>query len=437
MTIMNTMPAYNLKVVVAETGIKPDTLRAWERRYGLPNPERTKGKHRLYSQHDLDLIKWLIARQSEGLSISRAVKLWKQLEEDGQNPLLDYGESVVEETAVSPPVTGNRIDELRQGWIDACHKFDEARAEQVLAQAFAIYPSETVCLQVLMQGLASIGQQWYEGNASVQQEHFASALAMRRLHTLLSAAPPPTRRERIVVACPPQEDHTFAPLLIALMLRYRGWDVIYLGADVPAERLESTLDTIRPDLVLLTAQQLHTAASLLEITNFLRKQKVTVAFGGLIFNILPDLHKRIPGHFLGARLEDITHVVENLINYGMPAVEPPPISELYRTAGLHFRQQQSQIEAHMWQQFQQAEVPYEHFTNANVHMARNILSALTLGDMAYIGVELAWIKQLLANYEWADGTLNYYLSAYHEAVDLYTNGSTRPVVDWLEQIIEN
>lgn len=437
MTVMNTMPAYNLKVIVAETGIKPDTLRAWERRYGLPNPQRTKGKHRLYSQHDLELIKWLIARQSEGLSISRAVKLWKQLEEDGQNPLLVYAEVATEQTAVYPPVTGNRIDELRQSWIDACYQFDEAGSEQALAQAFAIYPPETVCLQVLMQGLAAIGKQWYEGSVSVQQEHFASALAMRRLHTLLSAAPPPTRRERIIIACPPQEDHTFAPLLIALMLRYRGWDVVYLGADVPVERLESTLDTIRPNLILLTAQQLYTAASLLDIANFLREQKVTVAFGGLIFNILPDLHKRIPGHFLGARLEDITHVVENLINYGSPADEPLPISDTYRLAGLYFRQQQSQIEAHIWQQFQQAGIPYEHFTNANMHMARNILSALTLGDMAYIGVELVWIKQLLANHRWPDGALEQYLAVYHEAVASLADESVQPIVDWLAKIIKN
>ena len=89
--INGTTPTYNLKVIVSETGIKPDTLRAWERRYGLPAPERTKGKHRLYSQYDLEIIKWLIARQDEGMSISRAVKLWRQLEEEGQDPLLVYG----------------------------------------------------------------------------------------------------------------------------------------------------------------------------------------------------------------------------------------------------------------------------------------------------------------------------------------------------------
>lgn len=437
MTTINTTPAFNLKVVVAETGIKPDTLRAWERRYGLPDPHRTKGKHRLYSQYDVEIIKWLIARQEEGLSISRAVKLWQRLEEEGQNPLLTYGEDAAAEGTAVAAVTGTRIEELRQAWIEACHRFSEAAAEQVLAQAFAIYPPETVVLQVIRQGLAAIGNQWYEGEATVQQEHFASALAMRRLHTLLAAAPPPTHRERIIVACPPREDHAFAPLLLALLLRYRGWDVVYLGADVPRERLESTLETVKPQLVLLSAQQLHTASTLLMITQFLQEQGVPVAFGGLIFSRLPDLHKRIPGHFLGNRLEDVPHVVENLIRFGPPIPETKPVTESYQVALTHFRQRQSQVEAHLWQKFQQAEMPYEHFVNANMHMARNIISALMLGDMNYIGIELAWIEQLLANYQWPSGTLQRYLVAYHEAVDIYLNGEGRPIADWLAQVVSN
>jgi DNA-binding transcriptional MerR regulator len=436
MTTTSTTPAFNLKAVVAETGIKADTLRAWERRYGLPQPQRSKGKHRLYSQYDLEIIKWLIARQGEGMSISRAVNLWRQMEEEGESPLLAYGAEKVEGTAVVP-LTGNRIEELRQSWIDACHQFNETAAEQVLAQAFAIYPPETVCLQVLMQGLATIGSQWYADEATVQQEHFASALAMRRLHTLLAAAPPPTRRERIIVACPPQEDHAFAPLLLTLMLRYRGWDVIYLGTNVPRERLETTLDAIRPQLIVLTAQQLHTAASLASIANFLQEQKIQIGFGGLIFNLIPPLHTHIAGHFLGERLEDTPHLIEDLIRFEPPAQNVPPVAESYRVASSQFRQQQSQIEAHVWQEFQQAEIPYAHIVNANRYIARNIIAALSLGDMDYIGRELDWIKQLLANYQWSSGTLQHYLSAYHEASDLYLNGRGQPVVEWLAQVIQN
>lgn len=76
----NHIPTFNMKVVVHETGLKPDTLRAWERRYGVPNPQRTSGGHRLYSQYEIDMLKWLVARQTEGMSISHAVELWQQLE---------------------------------------------------------------------------------------------------------------------------------------------------------------------------------------------------------------------------------------------------------------------------------------------------------------------------------------------------------------------
>src|SRR5512135_1445287 len=83
----STTPAFNLKVVLKETGLGADTLRAWERRYGLPVPQRTQGGHRLYSQRDIETIKWLMARQAEGLSISRAVDLWNKQNASGSDPL--------------------------------------------------------------------------------------------------------------------------------------------------------------------------------------------------------------------------------------------------------------------------------------------------------------------------------------------------------------
>ncbi|MFN3334677.1 MAG: MerR family DNA-binding transcriptional regulator, partial [Caldilinea sp.] len=51
MTYSDKTPIYNLKAVVQETGLKADTLRAWERRYGVPTPQRTDSGHRLYSQY--------------------------------------------------------------------------------------------------------------------------------------------------------------------------------------------------------------------------------------------------------------------------------------------------------------------------------------------------------------------------------------------------
>ena len=69
-------PTYNLKAVIKEIGLTADTLRAWERRYGLPMPQRTRGGHRLYSERDIHVIKWLRRQQSDGLAISRAIGKW-------------------------------------------------------------------------------------------------------------------------------------------------------------------------------------------------------------------------------------------------------------------------------------------------------------------------------------------------------------------------
>src|SRR5574342_731525 len=113
--ISNT-PAYNLKVVLKETGLPADTLRAWERRYGLPVPQRTPGGHRLYSERDIHTIKWLMARQAEGLSISRAVGLWNEQLASGSDPLAGLspaGLSPVQATPATHPPADTTLDTLR------------------------------------------------------------------------------------------------------------------------------------------------------------------------------------------------------------------------------------------------------------------------------------------------------------------------------------
>ncbi|NOH02062.1 MAG: hypothetical protein HND47_08920 [Chloroflexi bacterium] len=88
-------------------------------------------------------------------------------------------------------------------WVTACLNFSETQAEQALNKAFSMFPVESVCLHVLQKGMSKIGNLWYENHASVQQEHFASGLAMRRLDALLSASPAPTRPQILLVGCPP------------------------------------------------------------------------------------------------------------------------------------------------------------------------------------------------------------------------------------------
>jgi len=307
---MEKEPFYNLKAVLRQTGLKADTLRAWERRYGLPSPKRSEGGHRLYSRREIETIKWLIARQEEGLSISRAVDLWEQIRAQGRDPL---SSSLPEPAAAAPVLSGETVAELRQEWTSACLDYDEQRAEQVLAQAFALYPPETVALELLQKAASQIGDAWFRGEITVQQEHFCSGLAVRRLQALIMGAPPPSRPGRIVIACPPHEEHVISLLVLTFLLRRRGFEVIYLGANVPLERLETLVQAARPQLVILAAQLQDTAATLQEMASSLRRAGVRVAYGGLAFNLAPDLRQRVAGHFLGETVDQALPAIDALL----------------------------------------------------------------------------------------------------------------------------
>ncbi len=438
MASTNNEPSYNLKAVVKETGLKPDTLRAWERRYDFPQPKRTAGGHRLYSQQDINILKWLVARQKEGLSISRAVELWRQLEAEGQLPIgqTSFPGSFAA-TATAAPTSGQTLEQLRDGWVDACMEFDEQTAERILTQAFALYPSEVTCTQLLMPALAKIGEGWYRGDFTVQQEHFASALATRRLEALLAATPIPTRPERILVGCPPQEEHTIGSLLLSLFLRRQGWDVVYLGANVPIAQMEVTIASVEPQLVILSAHRLPTAATLQEMAQFLQDKQIPLAFGGTVFDNLPNLQKRIPGHFLGANLNEATHLVEHLITTKLPAPVVEPASEIYQQALTHYSQRQPAVEASVWESLTGAGISEHHLSEAGYNLSRNIIAALTLGNVEFLESDIMWVANLLVNYQLSTTLLCIYLEAYYNAVDTQLDERAAPVKTWLAQVIDN
>lgn len=449
-------PIYNLKAVVQETGLKPDTLRAWERRYGLPDPQRTASGHRLYSQNDIELLKWLLARQNEGMSISRAIDLWRRLQAESRDPLRTMPlQNTIDTSATSHPTsftpvskTGSpqgeqpekerdTLGQLREGWLASCLNFDEQRAEQITTQAFALFPAEKVCVELLQQGLAAIGQGWYAGTITVQQEHFASVLAARRLEALLAATPPPTRPGRILIGCPPEEAHTFAPLLLTLLLRRRSWDVIFLGANVPVEDFILTVEAANPQLVLLTAQLLFTAAGIREMGELIHEARVPMGYGGLIFTQLPELYNHITGHYLGNTIPGAIATIEQLMITQRLPLPIAPLAPHHEETLTNFRSHQALIDAEVWRSFGNGAMPHSLLRKANINFSRDIIAALALGDIRYLGIDLAWIKGLLMNhYQIPETLVTDYLQAYLNATETVFNGHGPVLSNWLRQILQ-
>ncbi len=429
-------PYYNLRAVVTQTGLNPATIRAWERRYGLPSPERTDGGHRQYSQRDIDTLKWLIARQDEGISISHAIQMWRAFVERGEDPLLGLvGEPAVSQPEIVSSLAGSQIAEMRQAWIDACLDFDRVTAEQVLASAFAQYNPETVCIEVLLKGISEIGRGWYDGRITIQQEHFASALSVQRLDMLIAAAAPPTRKERIVVATAPHDYHVLSPLLITYLLRRRGWDVVYLGANVPADEMEDTILQLQPSLVIISAQLLQTAASLKDIAVLLHEHEVPMAFGGSIFNHMPDVCRLIPGHYLGGSLEEAVCNAAELAGRSSAADKlwSDP-AEAYEGTLLQFQVRRAAIESHVWEVFIRNNQPKKDLADINKDIAGTIEAALILGDINLLPKDINYIEYLLMGYRLPSFVIGAYIAAYYEAAQMYLGEECSAIVDWLAKL---
>jgi hypothetical protein len=184
---------------------------------------------------------------------------------------------------------------------------------------------------------------------------------------------------------------------------------------------------------------LHTAAALLETAQVLRDMEAPMAFGGRIFSAMPELHRRIPGHFLGQGLQEVTETVSDIFRRQPPIPTVEPISPAYQRAIDAYRTHQAAIENRVWTILRTADrvdIPYEHTTNANLHLARDIVAALRLGDVSLLGKEISWTEKLLLNYSMPPQMLRGYLEAYGQAVREILGEDGRPIVDWFTAVTE-
>lgn len=308
-------PVFNVKAITRQTGVAAATLRAWERRYGVPSPPRTDSGYRLYSARDVAIIRWLRAQIEGGMSISQAVHLLRSLQ--AQSPDGQAHTAHARPTESGEPSSYRRLhDEI----LAAAGEFDEEHIEQVLGEAFSLYPVEEVCLQLIQPVLVTLGERWRLGEVNISVEHFVTNVMRRKLLALMAASPPSTREARVVSGCAPGEYHEIGVLMISLFLRRRGFGVIYLGQNIAAARFHEMLTKTRPNLVLLSASSLVTAANMLEIATELHDRLasdgVIVAFGGRIFNQVPALRRHVPGVYMGDTAREATDRLSELLTGG-------------------------------------------------------------------------------------------------------------------------
>jgi methanogenic corrinoid protein MtbC1 len=300
---LSTSPVFNTKAVARETGVPADTFRAWERRYGVPRPQRTAGGHRLYSERDIAIIRWLRDRTDDGINISHAVILL----------------STILDTPVAEPADSGepRAITLMVGeFVQALIEFDLVRAERLLSEAFSIYPFEHVLIELIQPAMVEIGDCWQRGEINVAVEHFATQFVQRKLAGLMNVFEGGGHRGPIVVGCAPGELHDLGTMILSLFLVRRGWNVVYLGPQLPLLELLETVRVVKPLLVCLSASTLATATESIAVARSLKETYPTIPFGygGRIFNMNPEIRPSMLGTFLGHDAREFVEIASTLIS---------------------------------------------------------------------------------------------------------------------------
>ena len=217
-------PKYTIKVLSDRTGVQPVTLRAWERRYNLIVPERMENNYRLYSDQDIQVVRWITHRMDEGLSISKAAKEYHDLRENGIWP--EALPTVLIPMPVEKPFHQPQV--YSKKLFKALTSHDEVSAKKIIDDIQSMFDLKVIFLDIFSPCLYQIGEAWYRGKIRIATEHYASAFIRGILMNLLTAFPIYSQAPKLLIGCPQEEFHELASLMLSVLLRREGYLVEFL-----------------------------------------------------------------------------------------------------------------------------------------------------------------------------------------------------------------
>ena len=285
-TATDTTPLFTASEVETRTGVPATTLRQWERRYGLPNPERTPSGYRIYSPLDMACIEFIKNHILDGIPVSRATQLWREL------PNKQTALSTIHPKAVP-------ASQLVEEMIAATLEGDMTRGERVLAQAHAMMPVEDVVLQVIQPTLVEFGEKWHRGEITIAHEHQATSFIKGRMLQLFELAGSPRGGPVAVVACGPGEYHEIGALAIGIFSRRAGIRTHYLGANMPIVDLARFSREVKANAIMLSASTPEVVDAMRGQIHLLHEVVPILIFGGRAFSQRPELAKELGGQFAG------------------------------------------------------------------------------------------------------------------------------------------
>lgn len=232
--------SYSINDMEQLSGIKAHTLRIWEKRYSLFEPDRTDTNIRYYSNDDLKRILNISQLNKSGIKISTIAGMSD----------VEITEKLSEINLLRSD-SGDIIDSLTVGMIDLNEAyFTKAFSDSILRIGF-----EGTMQQVIFPFLERIGIMWQTGGINPAQEHFVSNIIRQKLIVATDAIRNPDEKNNgtVVLFLPENELHELSLLFYNYALKLRNYKTIYLGSAVPAENLARIAEIAKPDYFVTVA----------------------------------------------------------------------------------------------------------------------------------------------------------------------------------------
>lgn len=286
------MGKYSIKDLEELSGIKAHTIRIWEKRYNLIEPERTSTNIRYYSDEDLKKLLNVSMLNRHGLKISR---------------LADMSREQIAEMVVNLSKESSDVETQVENMIVSMLDLDEAKFERILSNSILKTGFEETLIKIIYPFFERIGLLWLIGTINAAQEHFISNLMRQKLIAAIDGQLPGKNEnpKTFMLFLHEAELHELGLLFYNYLLRKHGHRVIYLGQAVPFNDLIQIAEIQKID-VLLTS--FTTGIGETELESYLTKLKEnfpskTIYFTGYqtnrTFKSLPSnfVHIQSAGHF--------------------------------------------------------------------------------------------------------------------------------------------
>jgi DNA-binding transcriptional MerR regulator len=234
--MLNKMTLYSIKDLERISNQKAHTIRIWEQRYGLLEPERTETNIRFYDDQQLRKLLNVCTLMSKGMKISHISKLSK-LEMDIEIDKI-IAESFQSEQDVEIIITQALI---------SLATYDEALFNELFEKAVIQFGMVKTYEKIVYPLLVRTGLMWIKDDLLPSQEHFLSNLIKQKLFSAINSLPLPENPDQTwILFLNEEEDHEIGLLFANYFIRQYGKKVIYLGQRVPYNDLSSVLVQCNP-----------------------------------------------------------------------------------------------------------------------------------------------------------------------------------------------